>query len=188
MPILGERRVVRHLAIEPKPTDPAIGEVQVNLLAQPPFRANAKAVANKQHPDEPFGINRGPASRAVKRRQMAPDLRQSDQSTSASGRPEHVAQVRTRTSLGPSAIGRPHLEDDDDRSLGEGIRRLCHQLPAGRRCRGCQARSPALGLRRVPRTQAARELRTGSISTLHGVVFEILNRPEPTLICRVLPA
>jgi len=61
MPILGEGRVVRHLAIEAEPAEPAVCEVQVHLLAQPPFGANAKAVANKQHPDEQFGINRRPA-------------------------------------------------------------------------------------------------------------------------------
>jgi hypothetical protein len=33
MPILGERRVVRHRAIEAEPTEPAVGEVQVHLLA-----------------------------------------------------------------------------------------------------------------------------------------------------------
>jgi hypothetical protein len=42
MPILGERRLVRHLAIEPEPTESAVGEVQVNLLAQPPFGTNAE--------------------------------------------------------------------------------------------------------------------------------------------------
>src|SRR5712675_2570195 len=74
MPILGEGRVVRHLAVEAEPTEPAVGEVQVNLLAQPPFRTNAVAVANQQHPDEQLGINRRPASRAVKWRQVVPNI------------------------------------------------------------------------------------------------------------------
>src|SRR4051794_11809943 len=74
MPILGEGRVVRHLAIEAEPAEPAVGEVQVHLLTQPPFGANAVAVANKQHPDQQFGINRRPAGRAIKWRQMAPNL------------------------------------------------------------------------------------------------------------------
>ena len=74
MPILGEGRVVRHLTVEAEPAEPAVGEVQVHLLAQPPFGANAVAVANQQHPDEQFGINRRPAGRAVKWRQMAPNL------------------------------------------------------------------------------------------------------------------
>jgi hypothetical protein len=52
MPILGEGRVVWHLAIEAKPTEPAVGEVQVHLLAQPPFGTDAVAIANQQHPHE----------------------------------------------------------------------------------------------------------------------------------------
>jgi hypothetical protein len=74
MPILGEGRVVRHLAIEAEPTEPTVSEVQMNLFAQPTFRANAVAVANQQHPDEQFGINREPASRAVKWRQVVPNV------------------------------------------------------------------------------------------------------------------
>jgi hypothetical protein len=35
-----------------------IGEIQVNLLAQPPLRSDAVAVADQQHPYEQFGINR----------------------------------------------------------------------------------------------------------------------------------
>jgi hypothetical protein len=74
MPVLGEGRVVRHLAVEAEPTEPTVSEVQVNLLAQPPFGTNAVAVANQQHPDEQFGINRRPASRAVKWRQVASNI------------------------------------------------------------------------------------------------------------------
>jgi hypothetical protein len=51
MSVLGEGRVVRHLAIEPEPTKPAVREVQVNLFAQPPFGLNAVAVTDQQHPD-----------------------------------------------------------------------------------------------------------------------------------------
>jgi hypothetical protein len=36
-------RVVGHLAVEAKPTEPAVSEVQVNLLAQQPFGTNAVA-------------------------------------------------------------------------------------------------------------------------------------------------
>jgi hypothetical protein len=54
------------LAVEPEPAEPAVSEVQVNLFAQPTFRTNAVAIANEQHPDQQFGIDRRPASRAVK--------------------------------------------------------------------------------------------------------------------------
>jgi hypothetical protein len=49
---LVEGRVVRHLAIEAESTKPAVGEVQVHLLAQAPFGTNAVTVANQQHPHE----------------------------------------------------------------------------------------------------------------------------------------
>ena len=84
MPILGEGRVLWHLAVEPEPTEPAVSEVQVNLLAQPTFGTNAVAIANQQHPDQQFGINRRPASRAVKWRQVAPNIRQIDETVDRS--------------------------------------------------------------------------------------------------------
>ena len=42
--------MVRHFAVEAEPAEPAVGEVQVHLLAPPPFGANAVAVAEQQHP------------------------------------------------------------------------------------------------------------------------------------------
>jgi hypothetical protein len=66
--------MVRYLAVEAEPKEPAVSEVQVNLLTQPPFGTNAVAVANQQHPDQQFGINRRPASRTVKWRQVAPNV------------------------------------------------------------------------------------------------------------------
>jgi hypothetical protein len=74
MPIFREGRVIRHLAVEAEPTEPTVSEVQVNLLTQPPLGTNAVAVAYQQHPDEQFGINRRPASGAVKWRQVAPNV------------------------------------------------------------------------------------------------------------------
>ncbi len=74
MSILGEGLVVRHLAIEAKPTEPAVGEVQVHLLAQPPFGTDAVAIAIQQHPREPLRIDRRPACRAVKWRQVAANV------------------------------------------------------------------------------------------------------------------
>jgi hypothetical protein len=35
--------VVGHLAVEAKPTEPDVSELQVNLVAQPPFGTNAVA-------------------------------------------------------------------------------------------------------------------------------------------------
>ena len=49
--VLGEGRVVRHVAVEAQPAEPAIGQVEVDLLAQPPLGADAEAIAHQQHPD-----------------------------------------------------------------------------------------------------------------------------------------
>jgi len=70
--VLREGRVIGHLAIEAKPTKPAISQVEVHLLAQPSFGANARAVTNQQHPDQQLGIDRRPTHRAIEWRQPNP--------------------------------------------------------------------------------------------------------------------
>ena len=49
-----KRRMVGHLIIEIEPAEPAIGQMQIDLLAQPPLEADAIAIANNQHPDHEF--------------------------------------------------------------------------------------------------------------------------------------
>src|SRR4029077_1639577 len=63
--VLREGRMIRHIAFQPEPAEPAICEIEVDLLAQPPFRADAEAIAHQQHPDHQFGIDRGTAQFAV---------------------------------------------------------------------------------------------------------------------------
>jgi hypothetical protein len=41
MTVLGECRMVRDRPFKPRPTEPSVGEVEVNLSAQPPLGANA---------------------------------------------------------------------------------------------------------------------------------------------------
>src|SRR5262249_60882199 len=65
MTIDRERRVIGNLVVEIKPAEPAVGQMQLNLLTQPPLKANAVAVANDQHPDHKLGINRRPANIAI---------------------------------------------------------------------------------------------------------------------------
>ena len=79
VPVLGEGRVVGHIAFQPEPAEPAIGEVQMHLLAQPPLGPDADAVADDQHPDHQLGIDRGPTGRAVERPQMLANARQVDE-------------------------------------------------------------------------------------------------------------
>jgi hypothetical protein len=56
--ILGECRVIRNTVFQSKATEPAIGQIQVDLFAQASFRANTETVANDQHADHQRGINR----------------------------------------------------------------------------------------------------------------------------------
>src|SRR5258707_995538 len=56
--------------VEPEPAEPAVRKVQVNFLAQPSFRADAKAVADDQHADHQLRVDRGPTHLAVEWRQF----------------------------------------------------------------------------------------------------------------------
>ena len=51
----------------------------MDLLAQPTFRANAKAIADNEHPDHQLGIDRRATRLAVVRLQMRPNLRKVDE-------------------------------------------------------------------------------------------------------------
>jgi hypothetical protein len=61
---LGKGRVVRHLAIKTQTAEPAVGQVQMDLFAEPPFRADAKAVTHDQHANQQLGIDRRPSRRS----------------------------------------------------------------------------------------------------------------------------
>ncbi len=50
--------MVRHSVVEPQAAEPAVGEVEMDFVAQPAFGANAVAVADDQHPDHQFQIDR----------------------------------------------------------------------------------------------------------------------------------
>ena len=51
VPIDRECRVVRYGVVEIKAAELAIGEMEVDLLAQSPLEADAVTVAHDQHPD-----------------------------------------------------------------------------------------------------------------------------------------
>ncbi len=57
--------MVRYRILQAKTTEPAIGQVQMHFLAQAAFRTDAVAVADDQHPDHQFRIDRGPTRVAV---------------------------------------------------------------------------------------------------------------------------
>ena len=74
MPVLGKRRVIRHHPIQTEPTEPPVGQIEVNLIAQTPLRSNAEAVSDQEHPNHELGIDGGSTDATVERRQVLPDL------------------------------------------------------------------------------------------------------------------
>ncbi len=61
--------MVGHSVGQIKPAEPTIGEVEVHLLAQAAFRADAEQIANQQHSEHQLRVDRGSPIRAVARRQ-----------------------------------------------------------------------------------------------------------------------
>src|ERR1700680_1095697 len=55
VPIDRERRMVGDLVVEIEATEPAIGKVKLNLLAQSPLRTDAVCVAEVHHPYDRHG-------------------------------------------------------------------------------------------------------------------------------------
>ena len=79
MAVLGKRRMIRDVALQAEPAEPAIGEIEMHLLAQPALRANAHDIADDQHPDHQFGIDRGAADGAVEGTKAGADAGQVDE-------------------------------------------------------------------------------------------------------------
>ena len=64
-----EKVEVRDLVIQTEAAKPAIGEIEMNLLAQSALRAYAHAIAGDQHADHQLRIDRGATGTAVERLQ-----------------------------------------------------------------------------------------------------------------------
>jgi hypothetical protein len=67
--VLGKGRMIRHGSFQPQPAEPAIGQVEMHLIAQLPLGTDAIGVANQQHSQHQFRINRGAAFTTVMSRQ-----------------------------------------------------------------------------------------------------------------------
>src|SRR5215469_17478697 len=76
VPVLRKSRMVRHRSVEPQPAKPSITEVQMDIIAQPPLRADAEAVPDDQHADHQLRVDRRSAHLAVERAQVLADTRQ----------------------------------------------------------------------------------------------------------------
>ena len=79
--------MVGHVGLKAQAAEPPIGQVEVDLFAEPPFGADAEAVAHQQHADQKLGIHRWPPDRAVERRQVRAQLAQVHEPIN---RPQHM--------------------------------------------------------------------------------------------------
>lgn len=71
--------MIRHLAYQAEAAEPAVGRIQVHLLAQAPFRANAIAVTHNQHAEHDLGIDRGTAGMAIEGGKVVAEFAQIEQ-------------------------------------------------------------------------------------------------------------
>lgn len=70
--------MVGYIPLQAELAKPAIGQVQMDLVAKPTLGADAEAVADDQHSDHQLGIDRRSAGVAVERAQMRPNAGQID--------------------------------------------------------------------------------------------------------------
>lgn len=84
VPVLRKGRMVGHQVGQVEPTEPAMRQVQMNLLAKPPSRPDAEGVADDQHMDHQLGIYRWPQRRAVERREMVAHITEINNAVDAS--------------------------------------------------------------------------------------------------------
>jgi len=68
--------MIRDVAVEPQTAEPAIGQIEMDLVAEPTLRANPEAIADDQHAHHQLGIDRRPSDVAVVRPQIRPQLTQ----------------------------------------------------------------------------------------------------------------
>ena len=57
--------MVGNVAVQTQSAEPPVGQIEADLLAQPPLGTNAKAVADEQYPHHQLRINRGASNIAV---------------------------------------------------------------------------------------------------------------------------
>ncbi len=55
-----ERRMIRDLVLNAQTAEPAIRQVDLDLAAEQPFRADREHIADDEHPDHQHRIDRGP--------------------------------------------------------------------------------------------------------------------------------
>ena len=76
--VLREGRVIGDRIGEIEATEPPVGQIEMDFLAQAAFGTDAQAVTDDQHADHQFRIDRGPTHHTVESGQFPPQLAQFD--------------------------------------------------------------------------------------------------------------
>src|SRR5262249_61479774 len=82
--------MVGYLILDAKAAEPPVRQVDLNLTTEQPLRANAKNVADDEHPDHQQRVNRRAAERRVVRRKPTADPGQIKHTSD----PAHLVIVR----------------------------------------------------------------------------------------------
>ena len=78
MPVLREGGVIGNAVVQIEAAKPAVREAQMGLFTVPPHRPDAETVANQQHADQQFRIDRQAPDVAVEIRAVRPNAAQID--------------------------------------------------------------------------------------------------------------
>ena len=62
--------MIGHPILDPEAAEPAVGQIDLHLGTKLPFRANGEDIANDQHPDQQFRVDRGAARVTVIRTKL----------------------------------------------------------------------------------------------------------------------
>src|SRR3954453_22793595 len=102
--------MVGHIAVQPKPAEPAVGQIEMNLLAEPKLRADAEAIADQQHPDHQFGLDQRAPDHAVvgASSRLSSQTRRTYRSSATDDQRERAAPARTHRTTQPVHLPMPH--------------------------------------------------------------------------------
>jgi len=100
-----EDRVVRDRVLDAQTTKPAIRQIDLNLRTDPSLRPDRKDVAEQQHAEHQFRVDRGTSGVAVERRKLLVEFRERCRDerscAEAGGSAGYVPQAGTRRTACP---------------------------------------------------------------------------------------
>lgn len=75
--------MVWDFAFQAQAAEPTVGQIQMDLFAQPSFGPDAEAVSDNQHADHQLGVDRWPARQAIEIGEMPAQIAQIEESIDA---------------------------------------------------------------------------------------------------------